>query len=94
MDLVQQYGIPVIVLTASIDAARRQIMISKRVVDYFVKRNLSEIEHVAHVVNRLWENCQMKVLVVDDSQLPNLSPKLAGQLPLSDPLPPAMARRR
>ncbi|RUQ31216.1 MAG: diguanylate cyclase [Candidatus Competibacteraceae bacterium] len=68
VDLVQQYGIPVIVLTASIDAARRQIMISKRVVDYFVKRNLSEIEHVAHVVNRLWENCQMKVLVVDDSR--------------------------
>ncbi len=67
VDLVQQYGIPVIVLTGSIDAARRQIMIGKRVVDYFVKRNLSEIEHVAHVVNRLWENCQIKVLVVDDS---------------------------
>ncbi len=68
VDLVQQCGIPVVVLTGSIDAAQRQIMLDKRVVDYFVKRNLSEIEHVAHVVNRLWENCHIKVLVVDDSR--------------------------
>lgn len=68
VNLVQQQGIPVIVLTGSVDAALRETMIGKQVVDYFVKRNLSEIEHVAHVVNRLWENRQIKVLIVDDSR--------------------------
>lgn len=68
VDLVQQYRIPVVVLTGSMDPVVRETMISKRVVDYFIKRNLSEIEHAAHVVNRLWENRDIKVLIVDDSR--------------------------
>ena len=67
VDLVRAYGIPVIVLTGSVDPALREIILAKRVLDYFVKRNLSEIEHVAGTIGRLWRNHRTKILLVDDS---------------------------
>lgn len=68
VDLVHQHGIPVIVLTGSVDPALRETMLIKQIVDYFIKRDLSEIEQVAHTIGRLWQNRQIKVMVVDDSR--------------------------
>lgn len=67
VDLVRSYDIPVIVLTGSVDQALRETMLKKQVIDYVVKRNTLEIEHVAYVVGRLHSNRQVKILVVDDS---------------------------
>ena len=67
VDLVAGRGIPVIVLTGSVDEATRETMLSKQIIDYVVKRNTNEIEHVAYLVGRLRENLAKKVLVVDDS---------------------------
>ncbi len=67
VDLVRQFDIPVVVLTGSVDHELREAMLKKQVIDYIVKRNATEIEYVASVVNRLHENHQVKVLVVDDS---------------------------
>ncbi len=67
VDLIQQYDIPVIVLTGSMDATLRDSMLEKSVLDYVVKSQASELEYVASLVNRLYKNKSTKVLVVDDS---------------------------
>ncbi len=68
VDLVRHYGIPVVVLTGSMDFARREQMLARQVVDYFIKHNRNEVEQVAQTISRLWHNRQVKVLVVDDSR--------------------------
>ncbi len=67
VDLVAAKDIPVIVLTGSVDEALRETMLKKQVLDYVIKRNANEIEHVAYIVGRLLENSETTVLVVDDS---------------------------
>ncbi|MGE0482626.1 MAG: diguanylate cyclase [Gammaproteobacteria bacterium] len=68
VDAVRAHGVPVIVLTGSADAALRERIMAKHVVDYVLKQNAHEIEHVAYLVGRLRENRQTKILVVDDSR--------------------------
>jgi diguanylate cyclase (GGDEF)-like protein len=68
IDLVQPAGIPIIVLTANVDAARRAAMFERGVADYVVKDSLVGIEYVARLVNRLARNGSTRVLVVDDSR--------------------------
>ncbi len=67
VDLVRSRDIPVVVLTGLVDDALREQMLKKQVVDYVIKRNTTEIEHVADVVGCLCGNRAVKVLVVDDS---------------------------
>ncbi len=66
--LVQEAGIPVIVLTGSFDEKLRQRMLRARVVDYVLKRNPAEVEHLSNLVERVFKNQHVKVLVVDDSK--------------------------
>ncbi len=68
VDTVRAHGLPVIVLTGSADPAIRELMLTKNVVDYIVKQNSHEIEHVAYLIGRLRENRATKILVVDDSR--------------------------
>jgi diguanylate cyclase (GGDEF)-like protein len=67
VDLVREHGIPVVVLTGSVDRRLRETMVAKQVIDYVVKGNATEIEHVASIVGRLYGNQAIQVLVVDDS---------------------------
>lgn len=67
VDLVQQYDIPVIVLTGSLDSAVKQTMDAKLIVDYVIKRNMNELEYVASLVENIYKNQFTKVIVVDDS---------------------------
>jgi diguanylate cyclase (GGDEF)-like protein len=69
VDLVRKQGIPVIVLTGNVDEDVRQDMRNKLVLDYVVKRDMAEIEHVAYIVGRIYENQQVKVLVIEDTEL-------------------------
>jgi diguanylate cyclase (GGDEF)-like protein len=67
VDVVASYGIPIIVLTASGDPQTREKMLAKQIVDYVIKCNAGEIEHVAYLIGRLRENNECKVVVADDS---------------------------
>lgn len=66
--LVEQYGIPVIVLTATLDATRRDELFARGVADYVVKDGLGGIEYVARLVDRMAHSRGTKILVVDDSK--------------------------
>lgn len=67
VDVVRAYGIPVIVLSGSVDAEIRKAMRERRVIDYIVKSSMAAIEDVAYLVGRLRQNRKMTVMVVDDS---------------------------
>lgn len=68
VDLVHSFDIPVIVLTASVNETIRQQILKKNVVDYVIKQQMSEIEHVIYLAGRIHQNGQVKVLIVDDSK--------------------------
>ena len=68
VDHVLTRGVPVIVLTGSAEPAVRERMMAKNIVDYVVKQNSYEIEHVAYLIGRLRENRATKILAVDDSR--------------------------
>jgi len=63
VDFVHGQGVPVIVLTSIEDEQMRGRMHTARVIDYVVKRNTTELEHVAYLVARLRENHEVKVIV-------------------------------
>lgn len=68
VDAVRAHGVPVIVMTGSAEPAVRERMAAKNIVDYLVKQNSHQIEHVAYLIGRLRENRTTKILVVDDSR--------------------------
>ncbi|WP_432737510.1 diguanylate cyclase [Maridesulfovibrio sp. FT414] len=67
VDLVVSHNIPSIVFTGEVSDDLRDIMWAKRIVDYVPKENLSNIDHVVSLVDRLRKNISTKVLIVDDS---------------------------
>lgn len=67
VDLVQEYGIPVVVLTGSVDAKHREAMLKKNIADYVSKANLSGLGTVVRLLERMRANREQKILVVDDS---------------------------
>jgi diguanylate cyclase (GGDEF)-like protein len=67
VDLVRAQAIPVIVLTQNPDEQMRGHMHAAEIIDYILKDNANEMEHVAYLVARLRENHQVKVLIVDNS---------------------------
>lgn len=67
VDEVLAAGIPVIVMTASLDPVVRGSMLQRPIVDYVVKRDANEIEHVAYIIGRMRENQNTKIILVDDS---------------------------
>ncbi len=67
VDLVRSHGIPVIVLTGSVNDEIRKTMLEKQVMDYVIKRHASDIEYITYLVKRVYENQSVKVMAVDDS---------------------------
>ena len=67
VDLCLSMEIPSIVLAASFDAALRKRFLEKRVVDYFLKGSIDDLEPLIAGVERLHRNYSVKALVVDDS---------------------------
>ena len=68
VDYLQAQGIPVIVLTGNMDETARETILAKRVVDYVVKRQGAEVDYLVELVQRLCNNHELKVLVVDDAR--------------------------
>ncbi len=67
VELVQSFGIPVIVLTSSVDDEKREYFLQRQVADYVSKNHLAGIGIVVRLVERMIENRDSQVLVVDDS---------------------------
>lgn len=67
VDYTLAEGVPTIVLTGSFDEKRREMLLSKGIVDYVAKEGRFSYQYAVNLVNRLYKNQGIKVLVVDDS---------------------------
>ena len=68
VDFVLAKKIPSIILTATFDEGIRDNILEKNVVDYVVKSGLHSLVHVIYLVQRIYRNQFIKVLIVDDSR--------------------------
>lgn len=67
VDLCKSYGIPCIVLAATVDDTLRKKLIDKSVVNYFLKGTRDDLTTLIDAVSRVHSNFSIKALVVDDS---------------------------
>lgn len=67
VDLCIALGIPCVVLAATFDAGLRRSLLEKKVVDYFLKGTVEDLEPLIAAVQRLRANYAVSALVVDDS---------------------------
>ena len=67
VDSVLAEGIPVIVLTGSIKESTQNMMVSKPIIDYVVKKNMSEMSYLVTLIDRVRGNPSTKILIVDDN---------------------------
>ena len=68
IDLVEQFSIPIVVLTATVDEKIRDALFRRGVADYVAKDGVLGIQYVTRVVDRMAHSTGVKVLVVDDSR--------------------------
>lgn len=66
VDFVASKGLPIIVLTGSMDDKIRETFMDKDIVDYVYKGNMSDVNYIFHMIDRLKNNKQYKVMVVED----------------------------
>ena len=66
VDFVASKGLPIIVLTGSMDDKTRETFMDKDIVDYVYKGNMSDVNYIFHMIDRLKNNNQYKVMVVED----------------------------
>ncbi len=69
VDLVLSYNIPSIVLTGSIDEHTREKMLKKGIIDYVYKGNMEDVNYIFSLIKRLSKNRDIKLMIVDDSQI-------------------------
>lgn len=69
VDLTLSKKIPTIVLTGSYDEQRREQLFNKGIVDYVTKEGRYAYSKAVSMIQRLEKNQQIKVLVVDDSDM-------------------------
>jgi len=69
VDYVLSKKIPAIVLTGSYDEKRREQLFNKGIVDYVTKEGRYAYNKAVNLIHRLEKNEQIKVLVVDDSDM-------------------------
>ena len=69
VDFVLSYEIPSIVLTGTIDSGIRDEITSKNIIDYVYKGNMDDVNYIFSLIKRLSKNRDIKVMVVDDSQV-------------------------
>ncbi|MFT4766538.1 MAG: diguanylate cyclase (GGDEF)-like protein [Oleispira sp.] len=68
VDFLLTENFPVIVLTGSYDEVRRETLVKQGVVDYVVKESRYSYRYAINMVNRLYKNQTLQVLVVEDSK--------------------------
>lgn len=68
VDFLLAQDFPVIVLTGSYDEKRRENLVKQGVVDYVVKESRYSYRYAINMINRLYKNQIIQVLVVEDSK--------------------------
>ncbi|MBF0212434.1 MAG: response regulator [Magnetococcales bacterium] len=68
VDYILSLNIPSVVFTGEIKDDVRETVVSKRILDYFIKDNSSSIDAVLYFIDRLRKNAALKAMVVDDSK--------------------------
>lgn len=67
VDYVMARNIPSIVFTGTFDDELRDRMMTENILDYVVKEGPKAVEYLIHIVQRIYKNQAIKVMVVDDS---------------------------
>lgn len=62
-------GVPTIVLTGSMDDKKREVLSKSGIVDYVLKEGRYSYQYAVNLVNRLYRNQFIKVLVAEDSKV-------------------------
>lgn len=68
VNFLLEEGFPVVVFTGSYDEQRREDLVKKGVVDYVVKESRYSYRYAINMMNRLYKNQNIQVLVVEDSK--------------------------
>lgn len=67
IDTAIKNNIPVVVLTAGMNNITKEIILKKDIVEYITKSDPETIKYIATVVERVLNNMQTYVMIVDDS---------------------------
>jgi diguanylate cyclase (GGDEF)-like protein len=69
VDLLGEFNLPVIVVVDQYEDEIRDQLIKRHVIDYVVKGNKFDSAYICDLIARVIKNCDIKVLVVDDSKV-------------------------
>ena len=69
LDLLAEFNLPVIPIVQHYEDEMRDQLIKRRVIDYVVKGNTFDHRYICDLISRVYKNCTIKVLVVDDSKV-------------------------
>ena len=69
IDLLGEFGLPIIAIVDHFEDEMRDQLIRRHVIDYVVKGNRFESAYICDLISRVIKNCDIKVLVVDDSKV-------------------------
>ena len=67
VDVVLQYEIPVIVITAKFSNDIKELLWHKNIVDYVTKEGSHTLNYLVELIPRIWKNQDIHVLIVEDS---------------------------
>jgi len=68
IDLLLEKNVPVVVLTGTINASVKDLILEKDIIEYITKSNPQSISYIVSVVQRVLKNYEATVLLVDDSK--------------------------
>jgi len=69
VDLLGEFNLPAIVVVDQYEDEIRDQLIKRHVIDYVVKGNKFDSAYICDLIARVIKNCDIKVLVVDDSKV-------------------------
>ena len=68
VDYVQEYDLPIIILTGQKSVVIQKTMEAKNIIDYVVKKHVRDLEYINTKVTRMYFNQSVEFMVFDDSQ--------------------------
>jgi diguanylate cyclase (GGDEF)-like protein len=69
VDLLGEFDIPVIAIVSQYEDEMRDQLIKRHIIDYIVKEKNSDHAYICDLIHRTYKNCDVSVLVVDDSMV-------------------------
>ena len=69
VDLFGEFGLPIIAILDYFEDEVRDQLIKRHVIDYVIKGNRLDTVYICDLIARVIKNCDIKVMVVDDSKV-------------------------